>query len=149
MVFDQHMQDRLSRRFRIEVALRQAVLRRELSVLYQPIVDIDSGRLMAVEPALRWNNPELGPIPASEFIPIADELGLSVELDEWMLRESCLQWSPWQQQHAAIAPALMSANASRAQVASGAALRGSVRPAPECARLPPAAHPMHIASRDL
>src|SRR6202163_1423735 len=60
MVFDQSMQDPLSRRFRIEVALRQAVLRRELSVLYQPIVDIDSGRLMAVEPVLRWNNPELG-----------------------------------------------------------------------------------------
>jgi len=149
MVFDQTMQDRLSRRFRIEVALRQAVLRRELSVLYQPIVDIDSGRLMAVEPALRWNNPELGAISANEFIPIADEVGLSAELDEWMLRESCLQWSRWQQQDAAIAPALMSVNASRAQVDSGAALRGSVRSALECARMPAAALQIHIAERDL
>jgi diguanylate cyclase (GGDEF)-like protein len=149
MVFDQTMQDRLSRRFHIEVALRQAVLRRELSVLYQPIVDIDSGRLMAVEPVLRWNNPELGSMAANEFIPIADEVGLSVELDEWMLRESCLQWSRWQQQDAAAAPPLMSVNASRAQVDSGGALRGSVRSALECARMPAAALQIHIAERDL
>jgi diguanylate cyclase (GGDEF)-like protein len=148
-VFDQTMQDRLSRRFRIEVALRQAVLRRELSVLYQPIVDIDSGRLMAVEPLLRWDNPELGPMSANEFIPIADEVGLSVELNEWMLRESCLQWSRWQQQDAAIAPALMSVNASRVQVASGGALLGSVRSALESARMPAAALQIHIAERDL
>jgi EAL domain-containing protein (putative c-di-GMP-specific phosphodiesterase class I) len=149
MVFDQAMQDRLSRRFRIEVALRQAVLRRELSVLYQPIVDIDSGRLMAVEPVLRWNNLELGSMSANEFIPIADEVGLSVELNEWMLRESCLQWSRWQQQDAAVAPALLSLNASRAQVASGEALLGSVRSALECARMPAAALRIHIAERDL
>jgi diguanylate cyclase (GGDEF)-like protein len=149
MVFDQAMQDRLSRRFRIEVALRQAVLRRELSVLYQPIVDIDSGRLMAVEPVLRWNNLELGSMSANEFIPIADEVGLSVELNEWMLRESCLQWSRWQQQDAAVAPALLSLNASRAQVASGEALLGSVRSALECARMPAAALQIHIAERDL
>ena len=149
MVFDQTMQDRLSRRFRIEVALRQAVLRRELSMLYQPIVDIDSGRLMAVEPVLRWNNLELGPMFANEFMPIADELGLSVELDDWMLRESCLQWSRWQQHNAAAAPALISVKASRAQVASGGTLRDSVRSALECARMPAAALQIHIAERDL
>jgi len=149
MVFDQAMQDRLSRRFRIEIALRQAVLRRELSVLYQPIVDIDSGRLMAVEPVLRWNNHELGSMSANEFMPIADEVGLSVELNEWMLRESCLQWSRWQQQDAAVAPALLSLNASRAEVAAGGALLGSVRSALECARMPAAALQIHIAERDL
>src|SRR5258708_1863550 len=148
-VFDQSMHDRLSRRFRIEVALRQAVLRRELSVLYQSIVDIDSGRLMAVEPVLRWDSPELGPMSANEFIPIADEVGLSDELNEWMLRESCLQWSRWQQQDAAIAPALLSVNASRAQVASGAALLGSVRSALESARMPAAALRIPLPERDL
>jgi EAL domain-containing protein (putative c-di-GMP-specific phosphodiesterase class I) len=143
------MHDRLSRRFRIEVALRQAMPRRELSVLYQPIVDIDSGRLMAVEPVLRWNNHELGSMSANEFMPIADEVGLSVELNEWMLRESCLQWSRWQQQDAAVAPALLSLNASRAEVAAGGALLGSVRSALECARMPAAALQIHIAERDL
>ena len=149
MVFDQSMHDRLSRRFRIEAALRQAVPRRELSVLYQPIVDIDSGRLMAVEPVLHWNNPELGSMSASEFIPIADEVGLSMEIHQWMLRESCMQWSRWQQRDAATAPALMSVSASRAQVASGAALLGSVRSALECARMPAAALQIHIAESDL
>jgi diguanylate cyclase (GGDEF)-like protein len=149
MVFDQAMQDRLSRRFRIEIALRQAVLRRELSVLYQPIVDINSGRLMAVEPVLRWNNHELGCMSANEFMPIADEVGLSVELNEWMLRESCLQWSRWQQQDAAVAPALLSLNASRAEVAAGGPLLGSVRSALECARMPATALQIHIAERDL
>src|SRR5260370_15580730 len=136
MVFDQSMHDRLARRFRVEVALRKAVLRRELSMLYQPIVDIDSGRLMAVEPMLRWNNPDLGSMSANEFIPIADEVGLSMEINEWMLQESCLQWSRWQQQDAATAPALLSVNASRAEIASRRALLGSVRSALEAARLP-------------
>ena len=149
VVFDQTMHDRLSRRFRIEVALRQAVPRREFSVLYQPIVDIDSGRLMAVEPVLHWNSPELGSMSASEFIPIADEVGLSMEINQWMLRESCMQWSRWQQRDAATAPALMSVSASRAQVASGAALLGGVRSALECAGMPAAALQIHIAESDL
>jgi len=149
MVFDQSMHDRLSRRFRIEVALRQALPRREFSVLYQPIVDIDSGRLMAVEPVLHWNSPELGSMSASEFIPIADEVGLSMEINQWMLRESCMQWSRWQQRDAATAPALMSVSASRAQVASGAALLGGVRSALECAGMPAAALQIHIAESDL
>ena len=149
IVFDQSMHDRLSRRFRIEAALRQAMPRRELSVLYQPIVDIDSGRLMSVEPVLHWNNPELGSISASEFIPIADEVGLSMEINQWMLRESCMQWSRWRQRDAATAPALLSVSASRAQVASGAALLGSVRSALECARMPAAALQIHIAESDL
>jgi diguanylate cyclase (GGDEF)-like protein len=149
MVFDQTMDDRLSRRFRIEVALRQALPRRELSVLYQPIVDIASGRMMAVEPVLRWNNPDLGPMSADEFLPIADELGLNVEIHEWMLRESCMQWSRWRRRDAATAPALMSVNASRAQVALGRAQLGGVRSALESAGMPPVALQIHIAERDL
>jgi len=149
MVFDQSVDDRLSRRFRIEVALRHAVQRREFSVLYQPIVDIDSGRLMAVEPVLRWNNFDLGSMSANDFIPIADQMGLSVQIYEWMLRESCMQWSRWQQRDAATAPALMTVNASRAHVASGGALLGSVRSALESARMPAAALQIHIAERDL
>jgi diguanylate cyclase (GGDEF)-like protein len=149
MVFDQAMHDRLSRRFRVEVALRRAVPRCELSVLYQPIVDIDSGRLMAVEPVLRWDNPELGTLSEHEFIPVADEVGLSVEINEWMLRESCMQWSRWQQRDAVAAPGLMSVTASRAHVAAGGALLGGIRLALESARMPATALQIHIAERDL
>jgi EAL domain-containing protein (putative c-di-GMP-specific phosphodiesterase class I) len=104
---------------------------------------------MAVEPVLRWDNPELGSISASEFIPIADDLGLSIEICDWMLRESCLQWSRWQQRDAATAPALLSVNASRAQVASSSALLGVIRSALESACIPAAALQIHIAERDL
>jgi EAL domain-containing protein (putative c-di-GMP-specific phosphodiesterase class I) len=104
---------------------------------------------MAVEPMLLWNNAELGLVSASEFIPIADQMGLSVEIDEWMLRESCMQWSRWQQRDAAAAPALMTMNASRARVAAGGSLLGSVRSALESACMPPAALQIHIAERDL
>ncbi|HLZ97895.1 MAG TPA: EAL domain-containing protein [Steroidobacteraceae bacterium] len=149
MVFDQFMHDRLSRRFRIEVALRQAVPRCELSMLYQPIVDIESGRLMAVEPVLRWNSPELGSMSAGEFMPIAEEVGLGMEINEWMLRESCLQWSRWQQLDAATAPALLSMNASLAHIGSGKELLGGLRATLEGARMPAAALQIHIAERDL
>jgi diguanylate cyclase (GGDEF)-like protein len=148
-VFDQTMHDRLAHRFLIEVALRHAVPRRELSVLYQPVVDIDSGRLMAVETVLRWNNPDLGVMSADEFMPIAEEVGLGVEIDAWLLRESCLQWSHWQQRNAASAPALLSVTAARAVVAAGAALLGGVRSALECARMPATALQIRIAERDL
>ena len=148
-VFDQAMDDRLFRRFRIEVELRHAVLRRELSLLYQPIVDIVSGRLLSVEPMLLWNNPELGCMSANEFIPVAEEVGLSVEINEWMLRESCLQWSRWRQRDAAAAPAHLSLNASRSQLAAGGALLGSVRGALAGARMPASALEIHIAERDL
>jgi diguanylate cyclase (GGDEF)-like protein len=148
-IFDQTMHDRLSRRFHIESALRHAVSRREFSVLYQPIVDIDSGRLMSVEPVLRWNNPALGQMSADEFIPIADEMGLSAQINEWMLQESCMQWSRWQERDAAAAPALMSVKASPTHVASGGAMLGGIRSALEGARMPAAALQIHIAERDL
>ena len=117
-------------------------------MLYQPIVDIDSGRLMAVEPVLRWNNPELGFMSANEFMPIADEVGLGMEINEWMLRESCLEWARWQERNAAAAPALLSVNVSRAGLAASAALLGIVRSALESARMPAAALRIHIAERD-
>jgi diguanylate cyclase (GGDEF)-like protein len=148
-IFDQTMHDRLSRRFHIEAALRHAVSRREFSVLYQPIVDIDSGRLMSVEPMLQWNNPELGALSANEFIPIADEMGLSAQINEWMLRESCMQWSRWRERHAAAAPASISVKASRTHVVSGGALLAGIRSALECAGMPAAALQIHIAERDL
>jgi len=149
MLFDQSMDDRLFRCFRIEVELRHAVQRRELSLLYQPVVDIDSGRLMSVQPVLHWNNPELGSLSADEFMPIADVAGLSTQINEWVLRESCMQWSRWRQLDAATAPARISVNAGRAQIASGSALLGSVRAALTGARMPAAALEVHIAEGDL
>jgi diguanylate cyclase (GGDEF)-like protein/PAS domain S-box-containing protein len=83
-----------SRKFRIERALRQALARNELAVHYQPILD-RSGSIAAVEALLRWNSLELGPIEPAQFIPLADEAGMMVEIGRWAIKhafEQCAHW---------------------------------------------------------
>jgi len=148
-IFEQTMHDRLSRRLRIEVALRLALRRRELTVLYQPIVDLDTGRMMSVEALLRWNHPDLGAVSPNEFIPIAEETGLIVPIGEWVLRESCIQWARWQLQHPATAPPSINVNLSRVQMALGNRLLLTVRSALEVARMPAAALQLEITEREV
>jgi EAL domain-containing protein (putative c-di-GMP-specific phosphodiesterase class I) len=149
VIFDQTMHDRLSRRLRIEVALRMALERRELALLYQPIVDLNSGRMTSVEALLRWNHPELGAVSPNEFIPIAEETELIVPIGEWVLRESCLQWARWQRKSPGDAPATVSVNLSRVQIALGADLLHTVRSALAAARMPAEALQLEITEREV
>ncbi|MGA2188696.1 MAG: EAL domain-containing protein [Steroidobacteraceae bacterium] len=149
VIFDQTMHDRLSRRLRIEVALRMALERRELALLYQPIVDLSSGRMTSVEALLRWNHPELGAVSPNEFIPIAEETELIVPIGEWVLRESCLQWARWQRKSPGGAPATVSVNLSRVQIALGADLLHTVRSALAAARMPAEALQLEITEREV
>jgi len=148
-LFDQTMHDRLSRRLRIEVALRPALQRRELSLLYQPIVDLNNGRMISVEALLRWNHPKLGAVSPNEFIPIAEETGLIVPIGEWTMRESCLQWARWQERDPDTAPPGLSVNLSRVQVALGDRLLLTVRSALAAARMPAAALQLEITEREV
>jgi diguanylate cyclase (GGDEF)-like protein len=148
-LFDQTMHDRLSRRLRIEVALRPALQRRELSLLYQPIVDLNNGRMLSVEALLRWNHPKLGAVSPNEFIPIAEETGLIVPIGEWTMRESCLQWARWQDRDPDTAPPGLSVNLSRVQVALGDRLLLTVRSALESAHMPAAALQLEITEREV
>lgn len=96
--FEPSMNDVSMVRFSMESQLRKAMQSEELSLVYQPQMNLLSGELDAVEALLRWNNVELGNVSPADFIPLAEETGLIVPIGEWVLRTACLQASEWREQ---------------------------------------------------
>ena len=115
-VFDDCMRDRAQLRWKLDIDLRRAVELEQLYLDYQPIIDLQSGVVESVEALIRWRHPERGLIQPSYFVPLAEEMGLMVEIGQWVLRTACDQFVQWQQTHALSTPRNISINLSRQQL---------------------------------
>ena len=95
MLFNPELNTAARERLGLEMALRGALDRGELHLTYQPIVDLATGEIREVEALLRWDSPDRGSIPPSQFIPVAEETGLIQQIGTWTLREACWQITRW------------------------------------------------------
>ncbi|MGE4505696.1 MAG: putative bifunctional diguanylate cyclase/phosphodiesterase, partial [Desulfovibrionaceae bacterium] len=116
-VFDTPMLERAVRLLQLENDLRRAISNREFSVVYQPIVDLADGRLTGFEALARWNHPKEGPISPGEFIPVAEETGMILDIGMIIMREACLTMNGWLEEHPQAAHVTISVNLSGRQFA--------------------------------
>ena len=115
VVFDVAMRHAVTARLRLETELQQAIRRREFAVHFQPILNLENGRLEAAEALARWQHPQRGIVPAAEFVPVLEETGWVVPLDLWALRESCRQTQALLEQGIAREPLPLCVNLSATQ----------------------------------
>ncbi len=111
-VFDREMRERAVQRLQLETDLRRAIERQELVVNYQPIINLKTGKIMGFEALVRWQHRERGLISPADFIPIAEETGLIVAIDRWVLQQACHQLRVWQTQIPQAFPLSISSNLS-------------------------------------
>ena len=96
--FQQDMLELASKRLSLELELRRAIANGELVLFYQPKVRMSDETLAGLEALVRWRHPEQGLMPPSEFIPLAEDCGLIMEVGAWVIEQSCRQIAAWRDQ---------------------------------------------------
>ena len=115
-LFDASMNDRVIEHMEIETGLRSALDRREFYLLYQPLIELETGHLSGAEALLRWKHPTRGLIPPGKFISIAEESGLIVSIGYWVLEEACRQAREWIEAYPNLGPFSINVNFSGKQL---------------------------------
>ena len=118
--FEPEMDQQLQARRSLEIDLRNAVANGEFQLFYQPQVDAVTERITGCEALLRWNSPTRGMVPPSEFVPLAEEIGLIVPIGEWVLKQACCEAASWTE------PVRVAVNLSPAQFKSRSVMQSVI-----------------------
>lgn len=97
-VYNLSMDAKFFERLTLENSLRKAVENEELVAYYQPQVDLRTGEITGVEALVRWQHQKFGLVPPDKFIPLAEETGVILEIDEWMMKTACRQIKNWERE---------------------------------------------------
>ncbi len=117
-IFEQPMRERVLERLNLEADLRKAINDEELRVHFQPIADLNSGKLIGFEALVRWQHPIKGLLSPAKFVAMAEETGMIVSIDRWVMRQACQQIHLWNQKFK-LEPALsISVNISAKHIAT-------------------------------
>jgi diguanylate cyclase (GGDEF)-like protein/PAS domain S-box-containing protein len=93
--YSKELTHKAEHRFKVELCLREAIEKEQLTLAYQPQVDAASGKIISVEALSRWHHPQLGQVTPVEFIETAERIGMIPQLTEWVLKTACNQLASW------------------------------------------------------
>lgn len=115
-IFDREMHKRNMNLLEMETYLRRAIEHDEFRVFYQPIINLETGKIREFEALIRWQHPKHGLVPPNDFIDIAEETGLIIPIGKWILKEACRQTAEWQKSIPSLEALSISVNLSAKQL---------------------------------
>jgi diguanylate cyclase (GGDEF)-like protein len=116
VVFHPNMHSQSLDRLQMDAELRQAIERGEFKIYYQPVLELETGKVVKTEALVRWEHPRHGLVSPNEFVPLAEETGLIVPIGQWVIEQACVQALAWQAQHISQPPIGIGVNLSARQI---------------------------------